>query len=177
MAPLPDNGTPRLYIDYTSGGQRHTMDIRLAAGSTTADAVSAYAAIVPAMVDLMPLTDSVVGARFSASGSNLSFPLPVASEAGTNVDVPDPDNKPSFVSVTGRDALGRRVRVTFFSAYFDTSAYGFRLDNPTGLEAALHNAITGATVDARTISGAVPVWNPYLNVGSNAYFQRKARRT
>lgn len=177
MAPLPESNTPRLFIEYTVFGQEHVSEVRLSDGSTSADAVAAYAVLAPLMADLLDDADSVSGARFAAQGTNISNPLPVAAEPGTQTTPPDPDHAPNFLSFTGRSNDGRRVRFTFFTPLIDLSATGYRAASVSGATLLLKNAVEGATVDARTISGAVPVWNSYTNYGSNAYYQRKARTT
>lgn len=177
MAPLPESNTARLFIEYTVFGQEHVSELRLSSGSTSADAVSAYAVLAPLMAALLHTSDAVTGARFAAEGSNISNPLPVASEAGDQTTLPDADHAPNFMSWTGRSNDGRRVRFTFFTPLIDLSTTGYRQTSVTGDTLALMNAVQGATVDARTISGAVPVWNSYTNYGSNAYYQRQARIT
>lgn len=177
MAPLPDTNTPRLFIDYTVGGQEHTQIIRLKTSGTTVDATTAYAVLAPLIAAGLHTSDSVTGARFAANGSPFSFSLPVAAETGDITSTPDPDKEPNFVSTVGRSADGRRVRVTFFSQYVDIVADGYRVLSPAGVFEAWKDGVQGATVDARTISGLAPIWQTYLNLGVNAYYQRKARRT
>lgn len=177
MAPLPENNTPRLFIEYTEGGQEHVLELRLSSGSTTVEAVAAYTAVAPSMAALLFAADRVTGARFAAAGSNFSFPISVSAQTGSASGTADADRKPYFVSVTGRSTDGRRVRVTMFTQLALVETNGYKIVAPAGAFATWRNAVTGASADARTISGQVPVWNSYLNVGSNAYFQRKARRT
>lgn len=177
MAPLPANSTPRAFIEYTVGGQEHVLEIRLAPGSVSGDASSAFGLLAPEMANFLHTSDAVTGVRFSQAGSNLSFPVAVTAVPGIQAVAPDPDHKPNFVSFTGRSSDGRRVRATMFTQYIDLSTVGYRDNTPSGDTLALMNAITGNELSARTISGLVPVWNTYVNYGANAYYQRKARRT
>lgn len=177
MAPLPDNNTPVVFIDYTAAGVSHTAEIRMALGKGTSDAVAVYNALKGPMAAFLHTSDKVKGGRFRDVGSNVSFPLTVSAVAGTVSTALDPDNRPNFISYTGRSTDGRRVRFTLFSPYLNLSDNGYRTQSLSGADLTLYNAVTGNTVDARTISGGVPVWNPYRNNGSNAYFQRKIRRT
>lgn len=177
MAPLPENSTTRVYIDYTAGGQAHTMQLRFDDGLTTDWATAANEVIVE-MLPMMYTTDSVTGVRYSPVGSNLSFPLPgVTTGSGANVTAFDPDLKPNFISFTGRSLDGRDVRVTFFSPIFNLKDSGYRGPLGAGDVAALFSAITSTEPNVTTISGGQPLWHAYVNYGSNAYFQRKARRT
>lgn len=177
MAPLPENSTTRVYIDYTSGGQAHTMQLRFDDGLTT-DWATAANEIIVEMLPMMHSTDSVTGVRYSPQGSNLSFPLPgVTLGVGASVAALDPDLKPNFVSFTGRSLDGRDVRVTFFSPVFDLKVEGYRSPIGAGDVGSLFAAITSTEPNVTTISGGQPLWHSYANYGSNAYFQRKARRT
>lgn len=177
MAPLAPNSTARVYIDYTSGGQAHAMQLRFDDGTISDWAVEVNEVIAD-MLPMMYSTDSVLGARYSPQGSNLSFPLPgVTGGAGANITTLDPDLKPNFVSFTGRSTDGREVRVTFFSPVFNLKDTGYREPITTGDVATLFATIVGLEPNATTISGGQPIWHTYANYGSNAYYQRKARRT
>lgn len=177
MAPLADNLTPRLFIEYTSMGHEHTMLIRLQGGATGADAITAYNEITAILKSGMHTSDSFTGARFSAAGSNLSFPLSVTAVAGTGSTSVGEDNKPNFVSWTGRSLQGRRVKITFFTGQTGEIT-GFRWGTPPA--GWLANMLSYLDLDAEGIvaaDGGIPVWNPYVNMGVNSYYQRKFRRT
>lgn len=176
MAPLPPNTTARLFIEYTSVGKEHTAELRLPVGATTADAEAVYDLMAPAMAAGMASNDSVTGARFSAAGSNVSFPLGVAPDAGNLDAVSDIDMRARFVSFTGRSVDGRDVRFTFFTPYVVADPNGYRQITPTGLAAGILAVLTGLGASIRTISGLQPIWNTYANLGYNAYYQRRNRR-
>lgn len=177
MAPLPDNLTPCLFIDYTSGGQKHTLLIRLPAAGNAATAATAYGVLAPLMAASMFASDAVTGARFRAANANISFPISVSAEIGDLGGTLDPDRKPNFYSFTGRGPDGRRVTWQFFTPAVDVTASGYRDNTPDTNQLAIISALQGSSVDARTVSGSDPVINGYTNFGANAYYQRKARRT
>lgn len=177
VAPLPDNNTGVLFIDYTSGGQRHTAEVRLPAGSNQAAAETAYAALKGPMAALLYSDDSVLGGRWRAAGSTVSLPISGSAAVGTQSGTGDDDRKPNFYSFTGRSSDGRRVRFTLFSRTVTPETIGWRMSPIPTLAQAVLTALQGSSVSARTISGNTPNWNSYVNFGSNSYYQRKARRT
>lgn len=176
LGPLPANNTSRVFIDYTAGGQKHTAEIRLPSGSSQATAETAAAHMAPLMAPFLWNTDSVYGARFQLAGSNVSFPISFTPVAGLQTPT-DPDRKPNFISFTGRSLDGRRVRFTLFTPAEDIDAVGYRDTTPSSYALAILNGLKHANVNARSISGANPYWNSYVNSGVNAYYQRKMRRT
>lgn len=177
MAPLPDNNTPTLFVDYTSGGQTHTSEVRLPSGASSGSAAVAAGVMAIVMKALLFPSDSITGARFRQAGSSVSFPVTFTPVVGTQGGTPDDDNKPNFVSWTGRSIDGRRVKFTVFTRAVQPALQGYRDTTPSTGEQAVLAALTDNDVDARTISGQAPIWNTYVNYGANAYYQRKARRT
>lgn len=177
MAPLAENLTPRLFIDYTSEGQQHVMQVRLAIGSGEPEAIAMYNAITGALAPQMWNQDSFRGARLSAANSTLSFPIAVDPVAGTNPFAPGVGKEPAFWSLTGRDTLGRRVRCTFFSPYVPQDEEYRDVVSAQPNINGWRNALIQTAGGARSVSGSPVVWNNYVNIGFNAYYQRKKRRT
>ena len=177
MAPLPENNTARLFVEYTSNGQEHVAQVRLAGAADITAAVTAYNALKGPMANLLLTTDRVSGARFAAQGSNLSFPLAVSPQTGTLSATADKDMTPRFISWTGRGGTGRRARFTLFTQVGDTATDGYRDLSPGTLAAAMGTALASVAVGSVDISGQPVNWNSYINLGENAYFQRKQRRT
>lgn len=177
MAPLPQNNTGVLFIDYTAGGQKHSAEIRLPSGSNSAEAVTAYNAMKGPLAARMYTVDSITGARWRAAGSKLSFPLAVTPQAGSVAGTPDVDNKTMFFSFTGRGGGGRRCRFTWFTPVISVTASGYRASPIEAVYLAVLDALRGPSVAATDIQGNTVIWNNYVNFGSNAYFQRKQRRT
>lgn len=177
MAPLPDNNTPVLFLEYTSGGTNHTAEVRLPSTADPGSAAIAANALRTPLAATMLTADRIFGARYRAAGSLVSFPIAITATTGTIAGTLDPDLKPMFYSFTGRSADGRRVRFTWFTQYVDPKVDGWRDATPGTAFTAVLTALQGGSVDARTISGQLPIWNPYVNFGANGYWQRKTRRT
>lgn len=178
MAPLPEDSTARLYLDYTAVGDEHTVQVRYA---TLAEATAA-AAIWQALLEANPAAFgsnvTFTGARASAPGTNVSNPVPFdpVTFVGTAVAA---NQAPRFLSWAGRTTGGRRVRYYF---------YGFNIDNAVPNDFRLsgeENAVYAAFQDdlfslldetnAVAIDGLTPVMYNYANVGFNAYWQQEAR--
>lgn len=173
LAPLPPETTPRMNIRYTAAGQEHLAQVRLAVGSSSAAAVTAYNTIAPAMAAILPLADSVLGADYIAEGSTISNPLAVDPVDG-EVSIPyDTDRVPVFISFTGRSSDGRKVKWSMYAPLTDTTSTGYRDNSPDSLLEDVRQALI--TAGARTISGGTPVWHSYVNYGQNAYWQRQRR--
>jgi hypothetical protein len=173
---LPVNNTARLFIEYTSGGQDHVCIVRMTDGAHEQEGMDQYATLRPLIAAYLPSTDAVKGARFCERLSTVSFPLAVAPVAGSLGPSFAPDNKPNFVSFTGRSRDGYRVKLTVFSAaVLETERYR-EVAPTTGPAAALLGYLRNAATNIVTISGQKPIWNNYVNQGVNAYYQRKQRR-
>ncbi len=177
MAPLPYTNTARLLIEYTCLGQEHVAQLRLVSGSLSGDAVSVYNTFAPFIAAFLPDEDAVTGARFAVSGSNLTFPLLVTPETGGQTGAFDPENRPEFISFTGRGGNGRRTRFTLFTPVGDPDTGGYRDNNPSGIAATLLDALEANTPPICAIDGTSVVWNTYHNIGYNSYYQRKLRRS
>jgi len=184
MAPLPSESTARLYLDYTSVNIEHTMLLRLAGDATDAlDYANTYAAI---FAQRMYPTDSFFRARFAADEAHFSLPLAFtavsgALPSGTTTWPQDPESV--FLSFVGRGLVtGRRSRVEFFTSIVTTTWPGDNRYNPgdaAPIDTLRANfaaaAEQGGTHPLLTIgSDEITVYD-YVNIASNAYWQRKQR--
>lgn len=176
MAPLPPENTGRLFIDYVTQGQEHTTVVRLGTTGTSLEAAAVYGALAPLMAEFLPTTGGITGARYAAPGSNLSFNLGVTPEPGKRGEGVNANERSDFISFTGRSIGGRRTRFTVFTPFNDPDSQGFRSNTLTAAQAALLNELqTNESITG--IDGENVIWNPYVNRGYNAYFQRKLRRS
>jgi hypothetical protein len=166
-----------MFIEYTSQGQAHVAIARLPTSGDDVLAASMYTTLKNAMLPLMAPTDRVTGARYSAAGSNISFPMLVTPGTGSGAAQVDDEIQPRFFSFTGRSADGRRVKFTLFTGQADTNGLGYRDTTPSAAQQTLLTALGSTQADVRSISGQPVRWNTYVNLGENAYFQRKNRRT
>jgi hypothetical protein len=137
--------------------------------------------VAAAMKPIMQPSDAVGAVDYIAKGSNISIPWShdisgpgTAVATGVTLEM-----SADFLSCTGKDPEGRDVAVHLFTV-LASSFPDYR--QPIGVVGALYadwwSAITTTAVDTSTvltISEIEPYWKPYLNVGCNAYYQRKLR--
>jgi hypothetical protein len=176
MAPLPQNSTPRFWLDYTDGSFQHSVMFRYAASAglpAIMDVVQQF------MADMAPSCCllTVVDARASASGSNISLPVAWTGDAtfgtGAQVNV----NRPIEVRFEGRGPTGRRANWSLYG--WDAGVPGaFRI--PFDAAASIGDSIQtlGAAATAGTllgIDGFPPVIYPYANIQYNSYWETKCR--
>lgn len=180
MAPLPDlpsNNTGVLYIDYTSGLEPHTLQLR---GDWFApvDATIKAQNVINAMRNLMWTGDVIVGARMREAGANITLPVTVVTGAGTVGSLNNnAESRTCFMSLVGRGLQGYPVRCTLFTIRLESEQQYRRayaaLDVPGK---AFFDAVVG-DIGGRplAIDGTVAYWKNYVNIGQNAYYQRKSR--
>ena len=177
MAPLPSHTTLRLLIQYSSGGQRHVVELR-PQGIATETEVNAYAQeIIDLMLPVMATTDSVFGGYWYPAGSNVSLPITVTTGSGAvTVPAATPLSKSAAISFVGRSVSGRRVRMTFFLL---ASSGAPERRYPIGIVSADYAALWGRISDVpnrcSAVDGENTIWKPYINYLDNSYFQRKGR--
>lgn len=188
MAPLPDNGTPRLFLDYTSLGVEHTLLLRPAVELTVSEQgamANAWAAVLGAK---MLNTDSIYAVRYSPQGANFSLNLlytPVPGALPANTTIWDQDPESVFLSWTARSTTtGRRGRYTLFTPVRSTT---WPLDNrySPGEDAVIDALRTNVTnlvgfgttgvAPLTAIDGTFQSVYAYTNIGLNAYWQREQR--
>lgn len=189
MAPLPDNNTYRLFVDYTSLGREHTIMVRYGTNLLTGEAQAAYDGLTDVLRLRMLDTDSFLRASYSLQGQTFSLPLSVAPVAGTitgaNV-VWENDPESAMLSFTGRSLTsGRDARWQFFTPVRTTTWPGDNRYNPGDepvidtLRINFRNFLLGDGIsypEASAIDRANTTFNSYVNISHNAYWQRKQRR-
>lgn len=177
MAPLPDNSTARVWVDYNDGVNDHSLMIRYSpSGATVADAMDAAIAFLEAMDPLLYLI-GITGARASAAGSTFSFPVAWTGAATYGDDTMDPVFAPRETRFLGRDNGGRRVSWSLYGGKYETPE-NYRL-NPLDF-AAVASAISAIEANVvadtfLTINYGDPIVYPYADVNFNSYWERQAR--
>jgi len=177
MAPLPVNSTARLFVDYTTCGEDHTVMCRFGASSSAGDAMTVVAAWLDALESLLYDID-ILGARVSDLGSSVSYPVTwtgaaaYGSGAGANTD------SASYLDFVGRGIGGRRARMAVFGSknYRDGANDDFRITPADA--AAIGDALTALRAGSDvpiTIDGDDVNWQDYANVGVNAYWRNHMR--
>lgn len=190
MAPLPDNSTARLYLDYTSTGISHTMEVRLGAGADVVGAAVVASDLAGLFSIHMTDNDSFTGARFSAQGQNFSLPItftPVQGQISFNNGAPwwTEDPQSAFISLVGRGNLtARKVRWIFFTP---VKSVAWPADNryAPGESAPIDSLRLNFTTIVQsggstgeqivTIGGDIPTVYGYVNIAKHGYWQRKQR--
>ena len=190
MAPLPQNNTTRLFLDYTSMGVPHTLMVRIPSSATPTQIEQFATNLSDALRNRMLTSDAFLSARVSNAGSNFSLPITFVPAGGVlasagNIWGQDPES--TFVSIVGRSIVsGRKNRLEYFNPITTTSWPDDNRYNPG--EAApidtfrinVINVLNGggsSGVAAVAIDGTDATWYPYVNIAQNAYWQRKQRRS
>lgn len=190
MAPVPPNSTDRVFLDYTSLQIPHTLILRLPPAGSVTDAEVVAAAAAAILVNRMLDTDSFTAARVQQSGTNFSLPIAftqvngvIPLSGGANAWAEDPES--AFITFVARGtATGRRVRWEFFTSVKTTTWPGDNRYNPgdaapvdtlrTNWTNFVENGVT-PTQQIVTVAADIPVVYDYVNIGKNAYWQRKQR--
>lgn len=175
LPPLPANNTDRAWLSYTFGGKKHDICFRVPAATTQATVITMATALANALKPSIPSSDSFTGLKHQDSGSILTFPLAFTPIGGTGSVSPNDTDKAQFVALSGRSLGGYRCRITFFTHNWGETT-DFRLPTSTaGAPTQLYSAVTGMTPQLVAIDGQDVIWNGYVNVGYNAYWQRQLR--
>lgn len=176
MAAVAPNYTPRLWVKYDGPAGEHEVQFRYPS-ATGVDAMVADAADVCASLKAFLTTSTTfVSARLAQAGSNLSFPVAWVPIVGTSADALPEVEYPNFVSWVGRGTSGRRVRLTLNGVPIDADSDYRILESENAAVAAVLTKLRAGPVSQVAIDATPIVWNPYANLGRNAYFQRKRRR-
>lgn len=180
MAPLPANSTGRVHIKYTANGKNHVVSPRYAGtGAPSVDFMEGLDGWLIAANPFMPTDWAFIDWTYQEAGSNISVPLSGAPTPFSGDRVPKEWDKAGYGDVVGRDTLGRRVKLTLLGwAYApdEVEAEGdqYRLYATEGSGFADYIAAVEASLIV-TITANTPVWKQYINIGWNAYWQRKLR--
>lgn len=183
MAPLPENNTVRLMIDYTSAGIVHTLMLRFGDSIGSADAATTAAALCADLAPFVNAGDSFFRARYSDHDSDFSLPIFWTTIPGTSTGAGfEEDPESAFVSVVGRSNAGRRVRWELFTVAkistdwpLDNRYSAGESTNADDIIAAFVAATEDATAPVRAIDKAPVNVYDYLNIAKNGYWQRKQR--
>lgn len=176
--------TARLKVAYRANGKNHKVQFR-AADAATAGGIAFTGLVTDFFITLtsfMPTDWVVLGASVAEVGSSVFLPLaipPVAPTAtGTLGGLAD---SPQFLTAVGLTSAGSSARLYLIGAAVSADSSGNYSDyrvTPSevvsvgAIISALNDLVTGGMVGN---DGNPITWYSYLNVGYNAYWQRKAR--
>lgn len=182
MAPLPPDSTPRYFLDYVANGRAHTVQFRYTSldnAEPGSDILTDWQDILVEVGEFMPTDWAPVGHRWAAAGSNVSNPVTAALPALVGQMGIYPALAPAFLSFVGRGADGRRVRLSFLGctmspANLVNNNNDYRLSSAENANVEQIVSMLNET-PFTTISGTIPSWKQYANLGFNAYWQQQVR--
>lgn len=119
---------------------------------------------------------TVVGFRFRQAGHHVALPATWSGDATYGSGAGDPYQSAAYLDFVGRDEDGVRVRVAVFGCINVQLGGDYRALSSESSYIA--DAIAELTSDGNmfwTVNGKIPSWNPYSNLGVNAYWRNKIR--
>lgn len=177
MAALPSNNTGVFYLDYSAGGEDHTLQIRFGDASSPGEAMTVAHNLLTALDAGLTLL-TVRGARVRDQGSNVSYAVTWTGDASYGGSAGAHEKAAYYIDFVGRSLGGRRVRIAVFGMgdAFDATNHDYRY---TAAESEIvANAIeqleAGSAVPV-AVDGDVAAWHQYANVGVNAYWRNRIR--
>lgn len=175
MAPLPSNTTGVVFVDYTVGGEEHTIQCRYSASGSAAGAMTVIADFLAALTSVLE-TITITGARHRPAGSTITLPMVWTGAATYGSGVATRAQSAWYYDFIGRSPDGRRVRMSVFgaNAMTDIAEGDYRIPI-VGAFIGAKAVLDAAPDDAVTISGDTPVWYTYANTGVNAYWRNRIR--
>lgn len=161
---LPGFNTPRLFLDYTVGGEDHTVQFRYPEGGSQGAAVSTVVELM-AFLDGSLYTTTINSLQFSDVESDVRNPITWPGDPSYGTGGVPAGQEMKFFSITGKDDDGHRCRVEMF---------GIGQAIPTtwrlalGVNTPMDNWFThlrAAYLDGTfcSIAGRPVVWNLYYN--------------
>jgi hypothetical protein len=183
MPPISPANTARYFIYYKANGKGHKTQFRYNDGGTPAQPELGFRNNVTVFLNtvaaLMPSNLTYVKATFAATNSNIELPADLPLLLAGGAAAPMISNLPASLSITGKSPFGRAWNFKMLGVGISPAnntgvTEDYRLypaENPTA--AAILSALAG--LDQLAIDGLIPIVNPYVNLGYNAYWQKKAR--
>lgn len=176
MAPLPENNTARLWVDYTDGINQHSIMFR----TTESAGLTALMTIADDFLDALSPTLyllTILAARVSAPASSISTPVGWTGAGTYGSGAMPAVRTPLQMCFLGRSTLGRRVRWFVFGTKVDpTATYRLNTADNADVQAArtvLVNGVNAGTLVA--IDGDAPVIYAYVDQNYNSYWEAEAR--
>ena len=185
MAPVANNLTGRIWVDYEVANVPHTMMVRYVhPAQPLPDVLETIGQILGYLKPVLHTSWVVTGVRQSLPNSTISLPIdysnsPLQGFAGENGGTFDGVWAPrEFVMVGRSSTTGRRVRFSVYGVVSSTPANyrfgpGESVFTTTTFVAAL-NAASFAGIYI-TADGSSARWYPYVNVNYNSYWERQQR--
>lgn len=180
MTPTPPNTAKRIKAWYTGPFGEHVMLFHARTGTSDEDFVTSVAAVVDKLIELQYDNTTWDRIELAQPGSPLFFPYGswtpiIADNAAGVASTSDPSRYLNFAGRGGTD--GVRARLFLFETYI-TGDQQMRLQAAENVNVeGVVNELNDETSRIGTISGSIPVWKEYANIGSNDFLTKKARNT
>lgn len=176
MAPLPSNNTGVFYLDYTTEGQDHTLQIRFGTGSSALEAAGVADAFLTALGTNIYVW-TINGARVRDVGTNVSYPVTWDGDTTYGSGTEGAYATAQYGDFVGRSIDGRRCRIAVFGlkGIVDSTDDNFRFASSTAYVAAALAALEALPECPVSISGEPVNWQQYMNTGINAYWRNHIR--
>jgi hypothetical protein len=177
MAPLPTNGTPRVWVEYNDGQNDHKLMVRYAASGPSVEEVLLMIASIWGALDPNWFAVTILGARAASSGSDISFPVPWPGDPSYGTGAMPANRAPLELRFLGRDDSGRKVSWSFYGGDFvvpDTFRFPYSVG---GSVADVIDSIAAATASFAffTINLQAPQIYQFADVNYNSYWERQSR--
>jgi len=177
MAPLPQENTARLILDYQNGGKNHSILWRY--NNDTSTLANAKAALDAFLSELDPDLHviTVLGARQGLAGNPLTFPTVWTGASAYGTGATTGLNVPKELRFIGRSTDGRRVSVSVYGWNgFLPDDFRINAGESATVDAAIASLILSAGTGAWcTISEQEPLVYTYADFNWNSYWERKMR--
>lgn len=175
LAPLPEDNTARLFVNYTHDGVGHEAQFRALSPFTQSDVVAWTHSFLDDNKALFGTNVIFNSADWAAMGSNVRNPVSWATITGTATPLSDPARFSRSISFVGRSPDGRKLRLFFYGAKFGPdNTYRVEASEDADLAAAITD-LNALTSRVGTISGSAPIFKPYVNIRNNGYWQTELR--
>jgi hypothetical protein len=175
LAPLPEDNTGRLFVNYNHEGIEHEVQFRQLSPFTQADVVGWAQSWLQANDQLFQTNVNFHSADWAAAGSNVRNPVTWTPVVGSSAPAVDPTRLTRSFSFVGRSPDGRKLRIFFYGGKFGPD-HTYRAHSSE--DADIASAVAGLnalTSRVGTISGSAPIFKPYVNIRNNSYWQTELR--
>lgn len=175
MAPLAPDSTARVWVDYHTCSEDHTLLIRYKDPATTDDVADAFSELMT-LIGAFFAVSTVNGVRAAALGSNVSNPIAGGWPTGWGSGAGDHAMSANYLDFIGRSLDGRRTRLAIFGCIVRQQGDDYRA---TIAESSVVNDgvshLNSFPNIYLSINEFKPVYYPYANMGVNAYWRNRIR--
>jgi hypothetical protein len=176
MAPLNPNNTGRFWLAYTDGVNPHEMMVRYGVGADLATIKESVHNFLTTQEGKLYLI-TILGARFSGPGSNVSSPTIWTGSADYGTGEMPAERAPFEGCFLGRTSGGRRMRLFLYGLTWAVPGT-FRIASAGGneVETGLDAIMTGQDDGVFwAIDNLRPTMYTYMDVQYNSYWEEQAR--